>query len=65
MRALIIEDDGRPFDPLQRPDPVLPKSIETAPLGGLGIMLARKSSERLHYERTADDKNRLVATIAR
>ena len=62
---LIIEDDGQPFNPLQRQDPTLPKSIETATLGGLGILLARKASRNLHYERTPEGKNRLTATIAR
>ena len=62
---MTIEDDGPPFDPLLRPDPVLPKSLEAAPLGGLGILLARKMSRSLHYERTAVGRNRLVAVIER
>ena len=62
---MTIEDDGQPFDPLQRPDPARPKSVETATLGGLGIQLARKASKNVRYERTPDDKNRLTATIAR
>jgi anti-sigma regulatory factor (Ser/Thr protein kinase) len=61
--VLTFDDDGRPYDPLQRPDPTLPTSLEDAPLGGLGIFLVRKASRDLHYERI-DDKNRLTVTIA-
>ncbi len=61
---LTFEDAGPPFDPLERPLPVLPKSIEEAPLGGLGLLLVRKASTRLHYERTIDEKNRLTVTIS-
>ncbi len=62
---MAIEDDGVAFDPLERPDPTLPTSLEAAPLGGLGILLARKMSRSLHYERTADGRNRLVAVVDR
>jgi anti-sigma regulatory factor (Ser/Thr protein kinase) len=61
--VLTFDDDGRSFDPLQRPMPVLPKSLEEAPLGGLGLLLVRKASTHLHYERTTDQKNRLTVTI--
>jgi len=60
---LTFEDAGPAFDPLSQPLPTLPKSLEEAPLGGLGLLLVRKASTRLHYERT-QDKNRLTVTIA-
>jgi serine/threonine-protein kinase RsbW len=60
---LSFEDDGPPFDPLQHPDPVLPKTVEEASVGGLGLFLVRKVSAGLHYERTRDAKNRLIVTI--
>jgi serine/threonine-protein kinase RsbW len=62
--VLTFEDDGPPFNPLERPLPALPKTIDEAPLGGLGLLLLRKASSGLHYERTADQKNRLTVTIA-
>src|SRR5262249_17471967 len=62
--VLTFEDDGQAFDPLDRPMPILPKSLEEARLGGLGILLMRKASTCLHYERTSDQKNRLTVTIA-
>jgi anti-sigma regulatory factor (Ser/Thr protein kinase) len=63
--VLTFEDAGPPFDPLTRPAPTLPKTLEDAPLGGLGLLMVRKASTDLHYERTPDDKNRLTVTIAR
>jgi anti-sigma regulatory factor (Ser/Thr protein kinase) len=65
-RALVLsfEDDGPPFDPLQHPSPVLPKTLEEANVGGLGLFLVRKVSSALHYERTPDARNRLIVTIA-
>ena len=61
---MTVEDDGLAFDPLQRPDPV-PTSLEAAPLGGLGILLVRRLSRSVTYERTSEGRNRLVATIDR
>lgn len=62
--VLTFEDDGVPFDPLARPTPTLPSSLEEAPLGGLGLLLLRKASTQLRYERTPDHKNRLIVDIA-
>jgi len=62
--VLTFEDAGPPFDPLKQPAKPLPKSIEDATLGGLGLLLVRKASTCLHYERTPGEKNRLTVTIA-
>jgi serine/threonine-protein kinase RsbW len=64
-RALLLsfEDDGPAFDPLQHPSPVLPKTLEQANDGGLGLLLVRKVSAALRYERTPEARNRLVVTI--
>jgi serine/threonine-protein kinase RsbW len=61
---LTFEDDGPPFDPLQRPDPVRPTSIEDATPGGLGIYLSRRSAADVRYERTGDGRNRLTVAVA-
>src|SRR5262249_7553620 len=47
-----VEDEGRPFDPLQRPEPDLTLPIEERPIGGLGIFLTRKVMDEVAYERT-------------
>ena len=62
--VLTFDDDGPPFDPLERPLPAAAKSLEEAQLGGLRLLLVRKASPRLHYERTVDRKNRLTVAIA-
>ena len=46
-----LHDKGAPFNPLEHEDPVRPASIEEMPIGGLGIMLARKCVDELRYER--------------
>lgn len=61
---LSFEDDGPPFDPLQHPDPVLPKHVDEAREGGLGLFLVRKVAAAVRYERTTEATNRLVVTIA-
>lgn len=57
-----IEDEGIPFDPLSRPDAVMPTSIEDVPIGGLGILMAKRSVDEMRYERT-DGAN--VVTITK
>jgi anti-sigma regulatory factor (Ser/Thr protein kinase) len=46
-----IQDDGYPFDPLRQPEVVLPKSLDEAVEGGLGIHLIRNYIDECHYER--------------
>jgi anti-sigma regulatory factor (Ser/Thr protein kinase) len=49
-----VEDDGRPFNPLERPAPDISKPMEERPVGGLGIHMMRKSVDRLEYRRVAE-----------
>ncbi len=46
-----IRDDGIPFDPLTRPEPDTTIPLEDKPVGGLGILMARKSMDDISYER--------------
>lgn len=57
-----IADEGVPFDPLARPDVVTPDRIEDVQIGGLGILMAKKSVDAIRYER-ADGMN--VVTIVK
>jgi serine/threonine-protein kinase RsbW len=54
-----VEDDGCPFNPLERLAPDLAKPIAERPIGGLGIHMMRKSLDRMEYRRV-DGKNILV-----
>lgn len=56
--TVAIEDDGRPFDPLQVSPPEIPASLEDAPIGGLGIHLIRTMADEVRYERQGG-RNRL------
>ena len=58
-----FEDDGVPFDPREHPEPALPQSLDDALIGGLGILLVRRFSARVHYERTPTHRNQLTVTI--
>ncbi len=51
--ALTVEiaDDGIPYDPLARPDAVTPDDISEVPIGGLGILMAKRSVDEMSYER--------------
>ena len=62
--VLTFLDDGVPFDPRERTDPIAPKSLEEATIGGLGLMLVRRAATGLEYCRTADHRNRLVVRLA-
>jgi len=49
-----VEDDGRPFDPLQAPPPDLTAPIEDRDPGGVGILLVRKLMDDVSYSRNGD-----------
>ena len=57
-----IIDDGIPYNPLEKPDAVTPSNIEDVPIGGLGILMAKKCTDEMYYERV-DDSN--VVTIVK
>ena len=49
-----IRDWGRPFNPLKTPPPDLDLDLEDRPIGGLGVFLMKKFSDRLEYRREED-----------
>ncbi|CAK0776749.1 serine/threonine-protein kinase RsbW [uncultured Gammaproteobacteria bacterium] len=53
-----IEDDGRPFDPLSRPDPDISASLEDREVGGLGTYLIKQVMDEVTYHRS-ENRNRL------
>ena len=46
-----VEDDGRPFNPLEVAEPDIDQPIEERKVGGLGIYLVRKFMTDLAYQR--------------
>ena len=46
-----IEDDGRPFNPLEAPPPEMEKPLVERQIGGLGIHLVRNMMDDLEYRR--------------
>jgi anti-sigma regulatory factor (Ser/Thr protein kinase) len=46
-----VEDDGRPFNPLDVPPPNLDLPIEERPIGGLGLHLVRAMVSTFEYRR--------------
>lgn len=48
-----ISDNGKPFNPLEQPEPDVSLPLEERPIGGLGIHLIRKFVDQLAYRRDA------------
>ena len=57
-----IEDEGIPFNPLEKTDPDFPENVESAKIGGLGILIIKKLMDDVSYERR-QDKNQLAMKI--
>jgi phosphoserine phosphatase RsbU/P len=57
-----VEDDGKPFNPLNAPVPDTKQLLEERPIGGLGIHLVRKLVDALEYRRQ-NDRNILVMRL--
>jgi serine/threonine-protein kinase RsbW len=57
--TITIEDNGIPFNPLEKIDPNFPDNVESANIGGLGIHIIRKLMDNVSYERK-QGKNKLT-----
>ena len=57
--TMIFKDRGKPFNPLEKPDPDLTLSAEERKIGGLGIFLTKKFMDSVEYE-FVDKKNCLT-----
>lgn len=58
---LVVDDDARAFNPLDRPDPDVNASLEDRKIGGLGIYFVKKLMDTVDYERR-DGHNVLTMT---
>ena len=43
-------DNGKPYDPLAKPDPDVTLSAEERQIGGLGIFMVKESMDDIQYE---------------
>jgi anti-sigma regulatory factor (Ser/Thr protein kinase) len=59
-----IDDDGIPFDPCGRRNEALPTTLAEAPDGGFGLRIVRHVASTMRYERTANQRNRLIVTLS-
>lgn len=57
--AMFFEDDGIPYNPLDRSDPDVTELLGRRKEGGLGIYLVKKRMDRVEYE-YINDRNRLT-----
>ena len=48
---LVLSDDGKPFDPLDHRDPDTTLKAEDRPIGGLGILIVKKTMSPVTYKR--------------
>lgn len=48
--TLRFSDNGRPYDPTEKPDPDTSLSLEVREPGGLGIFMVKKMMDRTVYE---------------
>ena len=59
--SILFEDNGIPYDPLQKPDPDVSLNVVQRAIGGLGIFLVKKMMDDVQYE-YKDETNRLKIT---
>ena len=52
-------DNGKQYDPLAKADPDTTLSVEDRPVGGMGILIVKKSMDAVNYE-YRDGKNILT-----
>ena len=57
--ALRFADDGAPFNPLAQAEPDVTLTAEDRSIGGLGILMIRRMTDRQHYAR-AQNQNLLT-----
>ncbi|MDL2253070.1 ATP-binding protein [Ruminococcaceae bacterium OttesenSCG-928-I18] len=59
--TICFEDTGMPFDPVEKEDPELTEEAHHQRIGGLGILLVKRTMDSIHYERK-DGRNRTAIT---
>jgi len=60
LLTVVLEDDGIPFNPVERLSPELPCTLEECKVGGLGIHLVKNLMDEVVYSRCG---NKNVLTL--
>ena len=60
--AIVVEDDGKPFDPRAVSPPKINELLEAGKSGGLGVAIIKKMARDLEYQRVGG-KNRVRAFV--
>ena len=63
LLTINIEDDGIPFNPLEKVDPEFPDNVDSAKIGGLGIHIIKQLMDNVRYERKQGNKLTMVKNI--
>lgn len=45
-----FQDEGTPYNPLEKPDPDITASVEDRPIGGLGIYMSKQMMDDIEYK---------------
>ena len=61
--VVVFADRGIPYNPLEKPDAVMPDSVEDAPIGGLGILMVKRCMDDMRYDR--EDGGNVVTVVKR
>lgn len=56
LLTIQFADDGQAFDPFAKAAPDLDQSVESRPVGGLGLLMVRQLADEAHYSR-CDGRN--------
>lgn len=59
--TLYFEDNGLPYNPLERPDPDVEELLENRRIGGLGIYMVKKRMDAADYQ-YREGRNRFILT---
>ena len=54
-----VEDDGKPFNPLEAAGPAVSDDLDSINIGGLGIHLLKNMVDDVNYKRS-DGKNKVI-----
>ena len=57
--TLTFIDSGIAYNPLAKEDPDVTMALKDRPIGGLGILIVKKTMDETHYSRV-DDENRFT-----